>query len=115
MPKPEGNRSTPPWPSGSRFAAWGIAGLVWAASLPIPLYTVPGPRGGTIYVASFYAFIPAVFREPGRVFTEISLLLTILAFGALPVVLHIAASRALGSLLVRGFAVWRQRRGAMPR
>jgi hypothetical protein len=90
--------------------AIALAAVAWAATLPLPVYTVPGPRGGTIYVGSFYVCLTAVFTEPQRVFTEVALLVTVLAVGVLPVLLHAAASLAAGRLIIAGLRAWRNRR-----
>jgi hypothetical protein len=76
------------------------AALVWLPTLFIPIYTVPGPRGGTIYVSSFYGTLLALVKTPETCFSQPSALSAILVVGVIPVLTHIFLCLGVGYSVV---------------
>lgn len=84
---------------------------LWAAGMFIHLFSYQ-VRGEVVHVHvhSLYNWIPALLREPRRVFTESDAFLAIITY-AIPSVLHVAVCYLVASCLVRIF----QRRYFRPR
>jgi len=79
--------------------AFGIALLLWCASMPIRLFEYSTREGLiTFRVWNLYNHVVVFVREPIRVLTEISVFMAIIVY-SIPSFLHIGACLGIGALL----------------